>query len=82
MPTHNPATHTDQRVRCPSDSVGLARACAVLNQVRLPCPLDTHGSDHLGHALPLMEAREDQAFLEIGYTEKHRRSGRSTVMRR
>ncbi|MNJ39966.1 hypothetical protein D3C77_348480 [compost metagenome] len=59
-------THTDQRMRRPGDSVGFARTGAVLDQIRLTCPLHPHGVDHLGHAFPLVEAREDQTFLEKG----------------
>ncbi|MOA22715.1 hypothetical protein D3C78_1432910 [compost metagenome] len=33
----------------------------------MPCPFCLHRVDHPGHAFPLMEAREDQALLEVGF---------------
>ena len=37
----------------------------MLDQIGLPSPFQVHRINHLGHAFPLVEAREDQAFLEV-----------------
>lgn len=60
------AAHANQRMCGPGDGVGLAGASAVLDQIRLLRSFHAHGVDHLGHTFPLLETREDQAFLEIG----------------
>ncbi|MNO09472.1 hypothetical protein D3C81_2326710 [compost metagenome] len=38
----------------------------MLDQVRLADALDAHRIDHPRHALPLVEAREDQPLLVVG----------------
>jgi len=53
-----------QAVRRPGNAVGLARTCRVLDEIGLAWPLDSGVFDELLDRDHLMEAREDERFLD------------------